>query len=125
MRRTAVAVAGALLIGGTEAASQPDGVLSWGIQRHDKVRRVGRRDANVAGTVEEVVQNQEARGGYFAKAQIGNPGQAVTLQLDTGSSDVWVPSSTSQVCKQASSRSASGCSLGSCKWKGAKKYVPR
>jgi hypothetical protein len=106
-------LAGALAIAHTSAASQPDGVVSWGIQRHEKVRRVGRRQANVAGTVEEVVQNQEQRGGYFAKAQIGNPGQAVTIQLDTGSSDVWVPSSQSQVCKQTS-KSSSGCSLGSC-----------
>jgi predicted aspartyl protease len=103
---------GALAIVHTTTAAQPDGVVSWGIQRHEKVRRVGRRQANVAGTVEEVVQNQEQRGGYFATAEVGNPGQAVTIQLDTGSSDVWVPSSQSQVCQKTGR--GSGCSLGSC-----------
>jgi elongation factor G len=36
----------------------------------------------------------------------------LTLQLDTGSSDIWVPDSTAQVCQQQGSE---GCTLGSFK----------
>lgn len=109
--RDAVA-AGALLIGAVRATSS-NGVVQWDIQKtqrpHD-LRRLGKR----ASTFEEIISNQEARGGYFATCSIGTPGQNVTLQLDTGSSDIWVPDSSAKVCKQTD---GDGCALGTCKSK--------
>lgn len=69
-------------------------------------------------TYTEVVSNDESLGGYFATVSVGTPSQNLTLQLDTGSSDIWVPSSSASVCETTNSRSSSssGCSLGSCKY---------
>ncbi|RCI11937.1 putative aspartyl protease [Ophiocordyceps polyrhachis-furcata BCC 54312] len=56
------------------------------------------------------IQNDKERGGYFMNVTIGTPGQELALQLDTGSSDVWVPSSNAKLCRE---QSGGGCSLGS------------
>lgn len=105
----------ALAAGAVHASTSPgngNGVVQWDIQRtqrREEFRRLGRRDG---GTFEEVVTNEQARGGYFATCRLGTPGQDLTLQLDTGSSDIWVPDSEAQVCRQAGTE---GCSLGTCK----------
>jgi hypothetical protein len=110
MRTQGALAAGALLVGAACAASTPPGVVRWDISRRDRrqeLARLGKR----ADTYEEVITNEEMRGGYFATCQIGTPGQDLTLQLDTGSSDIWVPASTAQVCSRRGDR---GCSFGSC-----------
>jgi hypothetical protein len=38
---------------------------------------------------------------YLVNATVGNPPQSMQLQLDTGSSDVWLPYSQSQPCSSA------------------------
>src|SRR5271155_2942876 len=35
---------------------------------------------------------------YFINVTVGTPGQPFSLQLDTGSSDIWFPSVNSDVC---------------------------
>jgi elongation factor G len=105
---TALAV-GALLSGAAHA-SAGNGVVQWGIQRTQR-REEFNRLRKRADTFEEVVTNEKARGGYFATCRMGTPGQNLTMQLDTGSSDIWVPDSAAPVCQQAG---RGGCTLGTC-----------
>ncbi|KAK8075581.1 hypothetical protein PG997_010244 [Apiospora hydei] len=87
-------------------------------------QRLSKREAT---TYEETITNEKQRGGYFATVSVGSPAQKLTLQLDTGSSDIWVPSSSSSVCTKSAPSGGSrggdgaesgedeGCTLGSCK----------
>lgn len=45
---------------------------------------------------------------YFINVTIGTPPQSFSLQLDTGSSDIWIPAITADVCVQTPER----CSFG-------------
>lgn len=87
-------------------------VVQWGIAKREPLEHSNlvRRQAR---SIEEIITNDKANGGYFATCKVGTPGQDVTLQLDTGSSDIWVPASDSGVCTKG--RSSKGCLLGSCK----------
>ncbi|KAK6859695.1 hypothetical protein PG995_003331 [Apiospora arundinis] len=100
-------------------------VVQFDIAKRDTkigLQKLGRRQAK---TYEQTIKNDLQRGGYFATVAVGTPPQNLTLQLDTGSSDIWVPSSTSSVCSSSSSSGGSrggdsgtsggeqGCSLGS------------
>ncbi|XXH05352.1 Elongation factor G, mitochondrial [Hypoxylon texense] len=103
MRTTTTFVAGALVA--TVAQAQ---VVQWDIvKRQNAPNKLTRRQAN---TFTEVITNEKLRGGYFATCQVGTPAQNLTLQLDTGSSDIWVPSSSASVCEQSGD---DGCSFGS------------
>lgn len=87
------------------------GVVKWDIEkRHHPKSSLGKR---ASGTQQEDVVNSVARGGYFATCTLGTPSQDVILQLDTGSSDIWVPSSDAAIC----SVTEEACSLGTCAWK--------
>ncbi|KAK4193264.1 mitochondrial elongation factor g 1-like protein [Podospora australis] len=98
MKAVSAVVAGALLARST-LAEHIDGVVSWGITQRrqppppEEARRLRKR----ASTFEEVITNEEARGGYFATCRLGTPSQDLSLQLDTGSSDIWVPDSSAKV----------------------------
>ncbi|KAL2261919.1 hypothetical protein VTK26DRAFT_3012 [Humicola hyalothermophila] len=103
------ALIGALLMGASRAAPG-NGVVQWEIRKERQpqdLTQLRRR----ADTWEEVITNERARGGYFATCRLGTPGQNLTLQLDTGSSDIWVPDSRARVCMKATTRG--GCALGS------------
>lgn len=83
-------------------------VVQWDIEKRDNsVPKLTRR---ADGTVVEVITNEKTRGGYFASCSVGTPAQKITLQLDTGSSDIWVPASTASVCEPQ----GQGCTFGSC-----------
>ncbi|KAI1137368.1 acid protease [Hypoxylon sp. FL0543] len=102
MRTAATLATGALVASVAHAQ-----VVQWDIVRRQTGPKLTRR----ASTFTEVITNEVLRGGYFATCQVGTPGQNLTLQLDTGSSDIWVPSSDSTVCDQTSENE--GCTLGS------------
>lgn len=120
-RRIAVAVGSLLLADAAHLvhAEGGSGVVQWGIQKRSAPEdlRNKNRFRKRASTYEEVITNEESRGGYFATCRLGTPGQDLTLQLDTGSSDIWVPDSTAAVCRtdttSSSSSSGGGCTFGS------------
>ncbi|KAI6081483.1 acid protease [Hypoxylon rubiginosum] len=100
---TTLAATGALVASVAQAQ-----VVQWDIvKRQTAPNTLTRRQAN---TFTEVITNEKLRGGYFATCSVGTPAQNLTLQLDTGSSDIWVPSSSASVCEQASD---DGCTFGS------------
>ncbi|KAJ9151831.1 Acid protease [Pleurostoma richardsiae] len=105
--RTAPAVAASTLL--AAAANAQNGVVRWDIERRELRPKLGKRAGD---TFEEVITNEQARGGYFATCQVGTPGQDLTLQLDTGSSDIWVPYSQSSVC-EGTTTSTNACTFGS------------
>ncbi|TVY26096.1 putative aspartic-type endopeptidase [Lachnellula hyalina] len=49
-----------------------------------------------SGTVQATLDNEETL--YFANATLGTPAQTVRLHIDTGSSDLWVNTATSDLC---------------------------
>ncbi|KAI1647040.1 acid protease [Daldinia loculata] len=103
MKTIATFAAGALVASVARAQ-----VVQWDIHRRQTGTRLVRRQD---GTVTEVITNEKLRGGYFASCTVGTPPQNLTLQLDTGSSDIWVPSSSSSVCQETTDNQ--GCTLGS------------
>ncbi|KAL7927111.1 aspartic peptidase domain-containing protein [Trichoderma austrokoningii] len=104
MKASPLAAAGIALASTAQAQ-----VVQFDIQRRDgpKLRDLARR-----ATVNGVLSNQQIQGGYFLNVEVGTPPQNITLQLDTGSSDVWVPSSNADICTQVTQRNP-GCTFGS------------
>lgn len=80
--------------------------IQWDIQKNNHRKAMSGKRAT--STYSEVITNESARGGYFATCAIGTPSQNITMQLDTGSSDVWVPWSSAILCEEDE------CSLGTC-----------
>ncbi|KHN97694.1 Peptidase A1 [Metarhizium album ARSEF 1941] len=81
-------------------------VVRWDIQKHHQANGLQTR----ARTLQSDVSNEQIQGGYFVAVKIGTPGQELSLQLDTGSSDVWVPSNKAPVCVD---KTQGGCPFGS------------
>jgi predicted aspartyl protease len=109
MRSVATIAAGSLL------ASVAHAQVQWNIERREPAPTAGLRK-RAASTYQETIINDKTKGGYFATVSVGTPAQKMTLQLDTGSSDIWVPYSGASVCSSSrSSTSTGGCTLGSCK----------
>lgn len=75
-----------------------------------KNREVEARQLRRRGTVTEQLGNAQSLGLYYANVSVGTPPQQLAIQIDTGSSDVWIASSYASLC-----RIQRGCDGGSCK----------
>jgi hypothetical protein len=96
MRHPILLAASTLLLGKVAADGVPGAVL-WDIQRRQhELPRLRRRTKSA----EEVLTNQKQQGGYYATVRVGTPYQDVVLQLDTGSSDTWLPSKRAAICSE-------------------------
>lgn len=109
MRSACALAVGGLLIGSAKAGSPVPGVVQWQIEK--KASPISELLRKRADTYEEVITNERMRGGYFATCAIGTPYQNLTLQLDTGSSDTWVPDTTAEAC-QGTRSDPQGCAFG-------------
>ena len=94
-------------------------VVQWDIAQNPAVQaaQIARRSLalqrRASNTVTASLGNAEQAGLYFANITVGTPGQDLQVQIDTGSSDTWVPSSRASIC---SDQQEGGCSGGSCKF---------
>lgn len=100
-------------------AAAADGTLLWNINKNTaneaaqlKNRGLGLRRRS-GGTLSVSLGNAEQAGLYYANISIGTPPQDLSVQIDTGSSDVWVPSVQAAMCNDAS---LGGCSGGACEF---------
>lgn len=102
---------GQLLLSQLALAQQtPSGVVQWNIQKRPVSTVPNRLLRRAGSTYDVILRNERLQGGYYTDCEMGTPGQKVTLQLDTGSSDIWVPDSATSVCEN------NGCQFGSCMW---------
>jgi len=68
-----------------------------------------------ADTVTATLTNSRDQGLYFANVSVGTPPQSFALQIDTGSSDLWVPAAQAAQCTTDIAENG-GCPDGSCKF---------
>lgn len=83
-------------------------VVQWDIEKRH-VNPIPGLQRRAGTTFEEAIDNDKTTGGYFATVSVGNPPQNLTLQIDTGSSDVWVPWVNAPICTDTAT---GGCPLG-------------
>lgn len=61
-----------------------------------------------AGSVSANLENAQSALLYLMNVTVGTPPRKFALQLDTGSSDIWIPWKNADVCQQDSSRCSNG-----------------
>ncbi|KAG0645682.1 putative aspartic-type endopeptidase OPSB [Hyphodiscus hymeniophilus] len=95
----------------TLLSSASANTVQWGISRNSEVQaqQLARRSLEIqrrglglearADTVAVTLLNAVQAGLYAANISVGTPPQSLQVQIDTGSSDLWIPSSTLSVCE--------------------------
>ena len=63
-----------------------------------KVRQLKSPELRKRATVPVTLGNEQVL--YYANVSVGTPGQPIQMQVDTGSSDVWMSDSTAAFCRQ-------------------------
>lgn len=86
----------------------PAQFVHWEIERRQL--NLGLHGRSEKSTFEEIITNEKGKGGYFATVKVGDPGQDLVMQLDTASSDAWVPYRGAPICE-----GSTGCAMGSCR----------
>jgi hypothetical protein len=111
------------LLVATLFSSASANTVRWDIAQNSEVQaqQIARRSLEIqrrglklearADTVTASLINAVTAGLYAANITVGTPGQDLQVQIDTGSSDLWVPSSSASICNNAKD---GGCSGGSC-----------
>lgn len=95
-----------LLTGATVITLASSCVASSGFLKLDLDRRAApvsklARRQNSDGSVDAVLsQNQRAE--YLVNITVGTPPQKLSVTLDTGSSDLWIPAASAPLCKKGS-----------------------
>ncbi|KAK9359782.1 aspartic peptidase domain-containing protein [Lipomyces starkeyi] len=73
---------------------------STNLFKHRHRHRLAKRATGVSNTVQEILDNYDYL--YYANVSVGTPGQNLRLQIDTGSSDIWVQSGENRFCQESS-----------------------
>lgn len=109
----------AVVLGAVATASA--GTLSIPLERrtpsfehYDAITRAISRRATDNGTTDLPALNNITAGGYYSEFSIGTPGQKITFQLDTGSSDTWMNSPTTQYCLSTTQQDKAGYCTATC-----------
>ena len=82
-------------------SSTAHAAFSMNIAR-DPASKLKTRNLKKRASLTESLVNNVTGGDYVAKVSVGTPPQQVNLAIDTGSSDVWVISSSADLCTSAS-----------------------
>lgn len=72
--------------------------VTMSIVKSRAVTNLKKRQLSPRATITESLANNVTGGDYIAQVSVGTPPQTQTLAIDTGSSDVWVMSSTADLC---------------------------
>lgn len=90
---------------GLDLRRKPEGeaprVVKMATQRKTVANPHVRDQIRRRGTVTAKLDNEETL--YFINATLGTPAQSLRLHIDTGSSDLWVNTPSSTICKQKAS----------------------
>ena len=102
-----------LALAGYLAAGAHAGSLSVSVSRYNDYERLHHL-AERSGDISLEAFNNLTGGGYYADFEIGSPGQKLSFQLDTGSSDTWANSANADFCNNPSQEAQYGYCTAQC-----------